>query len=52
MSRSGANNPQMVHVVFLELAVDEDVIKVDHQEVSYVGIKDLGHEAHKSAWGI
>ena len=42
----------MLKVVLLGLAVDEDVIKIDHKELSNVRMEDLCHEVHKGAWGI
>ena len=42
----------MFKVVFLKLTVDEDIVKVDHKELSHVRMKDFCHEAQKGAWGI
>ena len=52
MLEGGTDYPQMFKVVLLRLAVDEDVIKVDHKELSHVRIEDFCHEAHEGAWGI
>ena len=52
MPEGDTDYPQMFKVVFLGLAVDEDVIKVDHKELSHVRTEDFCHEAHKGAWGI
>ena len=42
----------MVYVVFPRVAVDENVIKVDHKKFTHVWAEDFFHDAHEGAWGI
>ena len=39
-------------MLHFSLTIDEDVIKVDHHEISKEGLEDLIHQTHESAWGV
>ena len=42
----------MLKVVFLGVAIDENVIKVDHKELSHVRTEDFCHKTHEGAWAF
>ena len=42
----------MLKMVFLGVAIDEDIIKVDYKKLSHVRTKDFYHETHEGARGI
>ena len=47
-----AYRPNMKLVLVDGAAVNEDIVKVDHQELAGEGTENFVHETHKSAWSI
>ena len=42
----------MLKVVLLGVAVDENIIEVDHKKLTHVWAEDFRHKTHESCWGI
>ena len=39
-------------MVLLGVAVDENVIKIDHKKLTHVWAEDFSHKAHEGTWDI